>query len=67
MTFKNPVYFSANDKDTDLNNRATFTNNGLMTFESNAMFQKLINKGILNLNANADLDFIDDGSYISFN
>ena len=30
-------------------------------------FQKLTNKGILNLNANAGLDFIDDGSYISFN
>lgn len=67
MTFKNPVYFLAGNDTTDLSNKATFTNNGLMTFESNAMFQNLTNKGILNLNANAGLDFIDDGSYISFN
>lgn len=56
MTFKNPVYFSANDKDTDLNNRATFTNNGLMTFESNAAFQLLMNNNTLNFNADMDYD-----------
>lgn len=56
MTFKNPVYFSANDKDTDLNNRATFTNNGLMTFESNAVFQLLMNNNTLNFNADTDYD-----------
>ena len=67
MTFKNPVYFLADSDITYLKNRATFTNNGIITFESNAMFQNLTNKGILNLNANADLDFIDDGSYSAFN
>ena len=56
MTFKNPVYFSANDKDTDLNNRATFTNNGLMTFESNAAFQLLMNNNTLNFNADMGYD-----------
>lgn len=56
MTFKNPVYFSANDKDTDLDNRATFTNNGLMTFESNAAFQLLMNNNTLNFNADMDYD-----------
>ncbi len=56
MTFKNPVYFSANDKDTDLNNRATLTNNGLMTFESNAAFQRIINIDTLNFNADTDYD-----------
>lgn len=56
MTFKNPVYFSANDKDTDLDNRATFTNNGTMTFESNAAFQLLINNNTLNFNADTDYD-----------
>ena len=56
MIFKNPVYFSANDKDTDLNNRATFTNNGIMTFESNAAFQKIINNDTLNFNADMGYD-----------
>lgn len=56
MTFKNPVYFSANDKDTDLNNRATFTNNGLMTFESNAAFQLFMNNNTLNFNADMGYD-----------
>lgn len=56
MTFKNPVYFSANDKDTDLDNRATFTNNGTMTFESNAAFQLLINNNTLNFNADMGYD-----------
>ena len=53
MTFKNPVYFSANDKDFEIDTMATFTNNGLMTFESNATFQRLmnVNDGILNFNA----------------
>lgn len=56
MTFKNPVFFSTNDKDTDLNNRATFTNNGLMTFDSNAAFQKIINNNTLNFNADMGYD-----------
>lgn len=56
MTFKNPVYFSANDKDTDLDNRATFTNNGTMTFESNAAFQLFMNNNTLNFNADMGYD-----------
>ena len=53
MTFKNPVYFSANDKDFEIDTMATFSNNGIMNFESNSVFQLLINvnDGILNFNA----------------
>ena len=53
MTFKNPVYFSANDKDFEIDTMATFSNNGVMNFESNSVFQLLINvnDGILNFNA----------------
>ena len=61
MTFKNPVYFSADDKDAGLDNRAEFSNNGVMNFGSNAVFQLLINVngGILNFNA----DMGDDTFY----
>lgn len=53
MTFKNPVYFSANDKDFEIDTMATFSNNGVMNFASNSVFQLLINvnDGILNFNA----------------
>lgn len=57
MTFKNPVSFLA-DNTYDLNNRATFTNNGVMNFERNVVFQRLmnVNDGILNFNADTDYD-----------
>lgn len=53
MTFKNLAYFSVNDNGTDFMNGATFANNGVMNFESSAVFQLLknVNNGILNFNA----------------
>lgn len=63
MTFKNPVYFSANDTDFEIDTMATFSNNGVMNFESNAAFQRLmnVNDGILNFNA----DMGNDDLYVA--
>lgn len=56
MTFKNPAYFSANDTDFEIDTMATFSNNGVMNFESNVAFQKIINNGTLNFNADMGYD-----------
>lgn len=56
MTFKNLVYFANNNQGTDFKNGATFENNGIMKFESSAVFQKIINNNTLNFNANTDYD-----------
>lgn len=56
MTFKNPVYFSANDKDFEIDTMATFSNNGVMNFEGNAAFQLLMNNNTLNFNADMGYD-----------
>lgn len=56
MTFKNLVYFANNNQGTDFKNGATFENNGIMKFESSAVFQKIINNNTLNFNADTDYD-----------
>lgn len=66
MTFKNPVYFLAGSA-TDLNNRATLTNNGIMNFESNVAFQRLMNVNDGTLNFNADMGYDDLYAAVSGN
>lgn len=67
MIFKNPAYFTADNWDIhNPFNGAIFTNNGVMTFWSNGLFGQLTNFGTLNLNANDDMDFVDDSDYSGF-